>query len=107
MNKRHLPFANTSLDHPPPSTQVRQPWTLTSPPSISQARPSYDAAEFQDIDTSALEHVPTVNTAFIEAVAQSMGFQTADEDYQSSLHSIPTVRHARTYSRSTLLLTGN
>jgi hypothetical protein len=36
-----------------------------------------------------------VNTAFIEAVAESMarGFPAKDEDYRSGLHSIPMVCH--------------
>ena len=73
---------NTSLDAPPPSTQPRRPWTLTSPPDVTQPTSSYGASDFQDIITNTAGHTPAVvNTNFIEAVAHSMGFQAADEDY--------------------------
>jgi hypothetical protein len=50
--------------------------------------------EFEDINTG-VAHTPVINTTFIEAVAKSMGFQTTDDEYRSSLHSVPMVYHAR------------
>jgi hypothetical protein len=45
---------------------------------------------FKDIDVG-IGQVLIVNSAFIDAVAQSMGFRGTDEDYRSSLHSVPMV----------------
>jgi hypothetical protein len=50
-----------------------------------------DGTDFEDIDTDSIGQ-PIINTTFIEAVAQSMGFQATDEAYRNSLHSIPMVR---------------
>lgn len=69
----------SSLDPIPPSAQPR-PQILTSPPNIAQLTSSYNVADFQDIDTG-VGRIPMVNATFIEAVAQSMGFQATDEDY--------------------------
>jgi hypothetical protein len=72
--------------------EQRRSWTLTTPPNLQHPTPSYNSSSFEDIDTSVLGRVPTsVNANFIDAVAHSMGFQAADEDYRSSLHSIPMV----------------
>jgi hypothetical protein len=46
--------------------------------------------EFQDIDT-CIGDGAVISSTFIEAVSQSMGFSSSDEDYRSSLHSIPKV----------------
>jgi hypothetical protein len=46
--------------------------------------------EFQDIDTHIGDGT-VISSTFIEAVSQSMGFSSLDEDYRSSLHSIPKV----------------
>ncbi len=77
-----------------PPAQPRS-WMLTSPPTIVQPTLSYDTADFKDLNTG-VEHVPMVNTTFIEADAQFMGFQATDEDYQSSLHSISMVYDVHT-----------
>ena len=69
---------------PPPS----QPRPLLPPSPTNDGLPY--ARDFQNIDTG-VGNTSVVNTAFIEAVAQSMGFQETDEDYRSSLHSIPMV----------------
>lgn len=76
------------LDPNPPLTQPRHN-VLTTPPNIPQGA-SFDSTDFQDIDVG-IGQVPVVNSAFIDAVAQSMGFRGTDEDYRNSLHSIPMV----------------
>jgi hypothetical protein len=55
-----------------------------------QSTPSYDSMEFQDIDT-CIGDGAVISSTFIEAVSHSMGFLSSDEDYRSSLHSIPKV----------------
>ena len=74
----------------PPPAQPR-PQTLTSPLSLPEPPSVYDPADFQDIDIG-IGRDPMISTTFIEAVAQSMGFSATDEDYRSSLHSVPKVR---------------
>ncbi|KAH9167787.1 hypothetical protein EDB89DRAFT_2074537 [Lactarius sanguifluus] len=57
-------------------------------------QPGYGPTDYQDIDTGLGGHNggdPPISTAFIEAVAQSMGFSATDEDYRNSLHSIPKI----------------
>ena len=71
-----------------------QPRHRSSPSNARHSTPSYDSTDFQDVDTS-MGHDPMVSATFIEAVAQSMGFSSGDEEYRSSLHSIPKVCHAR------------
>ena len=86
---------------PPPT----QPWPWTSNTNALQREtPSYESAEFQDIDMITGRE-STISPAFIEAVSQSMGFSTSDEDYRNSLHSIPKVRCA--CSTANITLTSN
>jgi len=88
------------LDHGPPLTQPRHQ-TLTSPLRDIQQSSSFDVSDFQDLDTSVTgAHQPMITTSFIDAVSQSMGFHTTDEEYRSSLHSIPMVYHAHAESHS-------
>ena len=70
---------------PPPGQPQR---ALSSSPNILSS--SFNPANLQDLNTGIV-HAPIINTTFIKAVAESMGFQTADEAYRSSLHSIPMV----------------
>lgn len=63
---------------PPPGQPRRQPTS------------SFSSLNFEDVNHDSGD-TPVVNTAYVDAVAQSMGFETTDEDYRSSLHSIPLV----------------
>jgi hypothetical protein len=69
----------------PPGTQPRRQVS-----DVMEPTPSYDFTDFQDV--GPVRRDPIVSAAFIEAVAQSMGF-SSDEDYRTSLHSIPMVCH--------------
>ncbi|KAH9083756.1 hypothetical protein EDB83DRAFT_2309676 [Lactarius deliciosus] len=81
-----------------PPAQPR-PQALTSPLNLSEQsgyeQPGYGPTDYQDIDTGLGGHRlggdPPISTAFIEAVAQSMGFSVTDEDYRNNLHSIPKI----------------
>ncbi|KAH9009159.1 hypothetical protein EDB84DRAFT_1571438 [Lactarius hengduanensis] len=70
---------------------------LNLPEQLGYGEPGYEPTDYQDIDTGLGGHGlgpggdPLISTAFIEAVAQSMGFSATDEDYRSSLHSIPKI----------------
>lgn len=86
------------LDHAPPLTQPR-PQALASPHRDSLQTSSFNASDFQDLDTGAAP-TPLINASFIDAVSQSMGFHATDEEYRSSLHSIPMVCYTHTEQRS-------
>jgi hypothetical protein len=71
---------------PPPGQARRQ---LSSSPNIS-----FHSSDFRDLVPGAnvvAQDNPVVSPSFVEAVAHSMGFRMADEDYRINLHSIPKV----------------
>ncbi|KAH8983088.1 hypothetical protein EDB86DRAFT_2834093 [Lactarius hatsudake] len=91
------PSRSSSYSMLPPAQP--RPQALTSPLNLSEQsgyeQPGYGPTDYQDINTGLGGHRlggdPPISTAFIEAVAQSMGFSATDEDYRSSLHSIPKI----------------
>lgn len=77
----------------PPPTQPR-PWASQAN-AAQESTLSYDSADFQDVNMNTIGRDTMVSAAFVEAVAQSMGFSSLDQDYRNSLHSIPKVRCTR------------
>lgn len=75
---RNLIILLDDMPPPPPGQPLRQPTS------------SFSALSFEDMNRVSGDS-PVVNTAYVDAVAQSMGFETTDEDYRSSLHSLPLV----------------
>ncbi|KAH9012317.1 hypothetical protein EDB85DRAFT_2159148 [Lactarius pseudohatsudake] len=99
MDHSSLTTSSRSSSYPMLPPAQPQPQALTSllnlPEQLGYEQPGYDPTDYQDIDTGLGGHGlggdPSISSAFIEAVAQSMGFLATDKDYRSSLHSIPKI----------------